>query len=140
MLNSCSYTTMHACYDHSVSVGDSQHSRNTQHSYQLVACARATGARAPARRGFADARAPPHIAVGPRHAAQPTRLRPVADGCKRLQPDNMSEAAVVSCFSLLCFSSPWRCSTSGLANTTRSSSARTYVATQACTNEETRRA
>ncbi len=115
-------------------VGGSQHSRNTQ-SYQLAACARATGARAPARQGFAVARAPPQTAVDPRHAAQPT-CRPVADGCKRLQPGNMSEAAVVSCFSSPCFFSLRRCSTLGLAKTTQSYSARTYVATQACTSQE----
>ncbi len=116
----------------SVNFGGSQHSRTTQ-SYQLAACARAAGVRAPARQGFAAALAPPQIAVDPRHAAQPARCRPVADGCKQLQPDNMSEAAVVSCSSSPCFSSPRRCSTSGLTEITQSNSARMYVATKACT-------
>ena len=124
---------MHATVD-PINVDGSQHSRNTQKSYQLAACARATGARAPARQGSADARAPPQIAVDPPHAAQPTRCRPVADGGKRLQPGNMSEAAVVSCFSSPSFFSPWRCSTS--AKSTQNNSVRTCVATQACTNQE----
>lgn len=116
----------------SVNLSGSQHSRTTQ-SYQLAACARATGVRAPARQGFAAALAPPQIAVEPRHAAQPARCRPIADGCKRLQPGNMSEAAVVSCSSSPCFSSPRRCGTSGLAKITQSNSAGTYVATKAYT-------
>ncbi len=115
-----------------VYVGSSQHSRDTQQSHQLAACARATDARAPARQGFADARAPPQIAVDLPHTAQPIRCRPLADGCKPLQPGNMSEATVTSCSS-----SPWRCRTSGLTKSTQGKSARTYVATQACTNQQT---